>query len=98
MEVTHKPLTKQELKKMSTKGAMPAGAELWARTVALQTTQTQQQIATVREILDMPYYTRKDVCVWDDKIVKITNKQHYQRTKAGSWSNNPRNAQENTEN
>ena len=50
MEVTHKPLTKQELKKMSTIGAMPPGAELWARTVALQTTQTQQQIATVREI------------------------------------------------
>jgi len=83
MEVTktQKPLTDYERERLTVKNGVPASIEYWARSVGFDPTPSQQQIATVREIFDLPYWKRHNICIWDDKLVQRTNEVNY------SWDN-----------
>jgi len=90
MEVTktQKPLTAKERERLTVKNGVPDSIEHWARGVGFDPNPSQQQIATVREIFDLAYWKRHNICVWEDKLVERTNIVNY----SWDWRNKRFNA------
>ena len=63
-----KPLTERELQRCIMHQGMPEHMAYWARCVAFDPDRTEQQIATIREILANNHYDNLKHWIFEDKL------------------------------